>query len=69
MIVTLKPIETVKNFVRKQVCARPKRCAANPNRPFSEIMDSEWEELVITLDRSKNRYEFRTACCPGAQAC
>ena len=69
MIVTLKPITAVKKFVRQQTCARPKRCATNPNRPFSEIMDSEWEELVITLDKSKNKYEFRTSCCPGAQAC
>lgn len=69
MIVTLKPITAIKKFVRRQTCVRPKRCAVDPNRSFTEIMDSEWEELVITLDRSKNKYEFRTACCPGAQAC
>lgn len=69
MIVTLKPINAQENVVRRQACSLPKRCVADPNRPFSEIMDSEWEELVITLDKSKNKYEFRTACCPGAQAC
>lgn len=69
MIVNLKPITAVKNFVRRQTCVLPKRCASKPDRPFSEIMESEWEELVIRLDKAKNRYEFRTACCPGAQAC
>jgi hypothetical protein len=69
MIVTLKTISAAKEFVKRQTCARPKLCISEPARPLSAIMESEWEELVITLDRSKNKYEFKTACCPGAQAC
>lgn len=46
-----------------------KECLTNENRSFDEIMTSEWEELVITFDKQKNDYVFRTACCPGAPAC
>lgn len=42
-------------------CQNPKRCRAERKRSFNEIMASEWEELVITFDKQKNDYVFKTA--------
>lgn len=50
-------------------CVDPEWCRTTENRSFDEIMASEWEELVITFDKHKNDYVFKTACCPGAPAC
>ena len=50
-------------------CAIPTKCPQNENRSFDQIMDSEWEELVIKFDDRKNDFVIKTACCPGAPAC
>lgn len=65
----LKPIFTGKQKSRLKRCAIPGRCRTTSNRSFNELMEDQWEELVIKLDKSKNQYVFRTACCPGAPAC
>ena len=47
-----------------------KRRLPKPNKQDdSQIMDREWEELVIRFDKKKNDYVFKTACCEGAHVC
>lgn len=69
MLLTLKPIKDIEKSGSRKDGSIPQRCSPQPKRTFSELMDGEWEELVITLDKAKNQYEFKTACCPGAQVC
>lgn len=47
----------------------PSWCQPTDGRTFNEIMDREWEELVIRFDKKKNDYVFKTACCKGAHVC
>ena len=47
----------------------PSWCLPTDGRTFNEIMDREWEELVIRFDKKKNDYVFKTACCEGAHVC
>ena len=47
----------------------PPWCQPTDGRTFNEIMDREWEELVIRFDEKKRDYVFKTACCEGAHVC
>lgn len=47
----------------------PPWCQPTDGSTFNEIMDREWEELVIRFDEKKNDYVFKTACCKGAHVC
>jgi len=65
-----KIIETVRQLVNgRPVCAMPQRCRTTPGLSFNQLMEREWEELVIRFNEEKGDYEFRTACCAGAPAC
>jgi hypothetical protein len=47
----------------------PPWCRSTDGSNFNEIMDLDWEELVIRFDEHKNDYVFKTACCKGAHVC
>lgn len=49
--------------------ALPAWCQPTDGRTFDELMDREWEELVIRFDENKKDYVFKTACCKGAHVC
>ena len=53
----------------RRTCSIPTKCNKSEGQSFSEIMEGEWEELVIKYDKEKNDYVFKTACCQGAPAC
>jgi hypothetical protein len=36
---------------------------------MDELLEGDWEELVIKFDREKGQHVVRTACCSMAQAC
>lgn len=50
-------------------CSIPMKCSPSEGRSFDQLMDSEWEELVIRFDDKKNDFVIKTACCPGGPAC
>ena len=50
-------------------CPIPTQCPPTENRSLDQLMDSEWEELVIRFDDKKKDFVIKTACCPGAPAC
>lgn len=54
---------------RRRTCSIQTKCNSSEGLSFDEIMEGEWEELVIKYDKEKNDYVFKTACCPGAPAC
>ena len=53
----------------KRICAVPTRCRTPRHRSMDELMESEWQELVIQFDKEAGEYVFKTACCTGAPAC
>lgn len=44
-------------------------CSSKSYASVDEMMESEWEELVIKFDRSSGKHVVRTACCPMAPVC
>jgi hypothetical protein len=49
--------------------ALPPGCLPSKGSSFNEIMERDFEELVIRLDKKTNEYVFRTACCKGTRVC
>jgi hypothetical protein len=47
----------------------PPWCQPTDGITFNQIMDREWDELVIRFDEKKKDYVFKTACCEGAHVC
>jgi hypothetical protein len=44
-------------------------CGYEAYGSYSELLEANWEELVIQFDREKGKHVVRTACCPMAPVC
>jgi hypothetical protein len=60
----LTAIETVNDSTNPDTA-----CGYEAYSSYSELIEADWDELVIQFDRGSGKHVVRTACCPMAPVC